>query len=407
MAEKYIGIDLNDKYAMVSQYTQGMSEPGTFSMVTGSEIYQIPVCISKHKDSGQWLFGETARDYARENGVSCIEGLVKKALAQETVRLDEEVYEGSHLLFLFMKMLVSLLNGPVEENRPDKLAITVENMNLEYRRLFKQFAAWMDFPAERMLLLDYRESFYYYAYSQPSELCMHDIALFYYTSKKLLLWHLSRDRKTIPQVVTVWEQNYPAILEDRDEEFTDILTEAFSGRFVSSVYLIGEGFDGGWMKKSLSAVCLGRRAFRGKNLFSKGACYAAAAKAGKTDWPYLYMGDNEIKVNLGLKVENEGGAELLTLIAAGENWYEAYGECEVILSGSPSIDFWLQLPRSKEAEIQSIELTDLPKRKERATRLRITAKPKAADKIHVCIRDMGFGGFVKSSEKVWEYTFSI
>ena len=33
MAEKYIGIDINDKFAMVSQYTHGMSEPGTFSMV--------------------------------------------------------------------------------------------------------------------------------------------------------------------------------------------------------------------------------------------------------------------------------------------------------------------------------------------------------------------------------------
>ena len=43
MAERYIGIDLNDKYAMISFYTQEMSEPNTISMVTGSEVYQIPV----------------------------------------------------------------------------------------------------------------------------------------------------------------------------------------------------------------------------------------------------------------------------------------------------------------------------------------------------------------------------
>ena len=41
MAEKYVGIDLNEKFAMISYYTKGMSEPGTFSMVTGSEAYQI------------------------------------------------------------------------------------------------------------------------------------------------------------------------------------------------------------------------------------------------------------------------------------------------------------------------------------------------------------------------------
>ena len=407
MAEKYIGIDLNDKYAMVSHYTYGMSEPGTFSMVTGSEIYQIPMCIARHKVSRQWLYGEEARDYARENGTSCIESLLKKALASETVGFGGEVYEGSLCLFLFIKMLTGLLTQPGEENLPDKLVITVENMNLEYRRLFKQFAVWMKLPPDRLMLLDYRESFYYYAYSQPPELCVHDIVLFYYTSRELLCWRLSRDKKTIPQVVTIQEGHYIPILEDRDEEFAEIVADALSGSFVSSVYLIGEGFDGDWMKKSLAAVCLGRRAFRGKNLFSKGACYAAAAKARRTDWPYIYMGNEEIKVNIGLKVENKGNTELLTLITAGENRYEAQGECEVILSGSPSVDFWLQPPRSKEALVQSIELTDMPKRKERATRLRITVKPEAADKIHVYIRDMGFGGFVKSSEKVWEYTFSI
>ena len=40
-----IGIDLSEKYAMVSYYMEGMSEPSTFSMVTGSQVYQIPLCI--------------------------------------------------------------------------------------------------------------------------------------------------------------------------------------------------------------------------------------------------------------------------------------------------------------------------------------------------------------------------
>ena len=44
MEENYLGIDLNDKYAMISYYAKGMSEPNTFSMVTGSEI---PI-VQKH-----------------------------------------------------------------------------------------------------------------------------------------------------------------------------------------------------------------------------------------------------------------------------------------------------------------------------------------------------------------------
>ncbi len=44
----YIGIDLNDNYAMVSFATTSHQEPETVSAVAGSEIFQIPlaVCMS-------------------------------------------------------------------------------------------------------------------------------------------------------------------------------------------------------------------------------------------------------------------------------------------------------------------------------------------------------------------------
>lgn len=397
--EKYIGVDLNDKYAMVSHYAQGMSEPGTFSMVTGSEVYKIPLCAIKAEDGRTWLFGEEARQFARKNERPCIEGLLKKALLHEPV--EEEP------LFLFMKMLMGLFEQPRKEKRRQKLAVTVEFMNMEYRKLFKRFAKWAGLPPEGLILLDYRESFYYYAYSQSPELCIHDISLYYYTSKKLLYWQLTRDKQAVPQVVTISEKRYGAILENRDAEFASIVQESLCGSYFSSVYLIGDGFDGDWMKKSLTVICRGRRAFMGKNLFSKGACYAAAAKSAGADWPYLYMGDNELRVNVGLKVKNQGKTELLTFISAGENWCEAKGEYEVISGGDPSIEIWLTQPSGGKPQVRSLDLCGMPKREGRTTRLRITAKPIAADQIHFCIRDMGFGEFVKSSDKVWEHTLKI
>ena len=105
MAERYVGIDLNDKYAMISYYTEGMSEPGTFSMVTGNEVYQIPVCISKGKETSQWIYGEEARRRAKEDKSLCIDGLLKKALADDTAELSGTVYDVKELLFLFLKKL--------------------------------------------------------------------------------------------------------------------------------------------------------------------------------------------------------------------------------------------------------------------------------------------------------------
>ena len=167
--------------------------------------------------------------------------------------------------------------------------------------------------------------------------------------------------------------------------------------------------DGEWMKESLSFLCKGRRVFMGKNLYSKGACYAAARKCMKTEnsWQFVYMGDNEMKVNVSLKVQRQGKTELLTLINAGDNWYETVGECEVLLDGSNEIDFWLQLPNSKEAQIEKLTLADLPKRPPRTTRLRIKAQPVSDMEVKIKIKDLGFGEIFKSSDKTWEYMMSL
>ena len=96
-----------------------------------------------------------------------------------------------------------------------------------------------------------------------------------------------------------------------------------------------------------------------------------------------------------------------TLISAGDNWYETLGECEVILDGTPEIDFWLQPPNSREAKIEKLELADLPERPNKTSRLRITAKPLSDAKVQIQIKDLGFGELFKGSDKVWEYIMSF
>ena len=145
----------------------------------------------------------------------------------------------------------------------------------------------------------------------------------------------------------------------------------------------------------------------GKNLFSKGACYAAAVREESAAWPDVYLGENEIRRNVSIQVEKDGSMQFYTLIEAGENWYEAGRECEVILYGEPVINFWIRHPRSQEAAVKTLELSDLPRRQSGTTRLRIAAHPQSVDKILLTIRDMGFGEIVKSSDKQWEYLIDL
>ena len=317
------------------------------------------------------------------------------------------MFEKEDLFVLYIKKLILFASRLGNPGLPDCLVVTVDALSRNITELFTKVAEELGLNRSKLILMDRKESFYYFAYNQKQELWLHDIFLFDCRGDEVKCCTVVRDAKTIPQIVTITEEKHALDRMHRDESFYKILLDSFHGHISSAVYLVGDGFDGDWMKMSLSYMCKGRRAFIGKNLYSKGACYAAMVREQKTPWQYVYMGDNEMKVNVSLKVKNGGKSEFFSLISAGDNWYEASGECEVLLEDDKEIDFWLQLPHCRDAKIEKLELSDLPDRKPKTTRLRISAKPLSDSQVKIKIRDLGFGEIVKSSELAWEYTMSL
>lgn len=399
----YLGIDLDDQNAVLSYYELNMKEPETLGMVAGSEVYQIPMLLTKKKGIGQWFIGEEAGRLAISQGEEGVTRLLSCAMKQEKIFVDGERYPASELLCLYIKKLL-LLAGSLGRNRkPDRLVICLEKLSRQAIQLFDEIAPKLGLLENQVTLLDRKECFYYFVYHQPRELTLHDVFLFDYRGEDIRCCRVTRHQNTKPQLITIAEEVRRMSGNDKDEAFLRVLQDCCRGRIVSASYLTGDGFDGGWMKKSTAFLCQGRRAFIGRNLYSKGACYAAAVQDGAKDWEYVYLGDNEMKVNVSLKLYNKGNMEFFTLISAGDNWYETVGTCEVILDGTPEIAFWLQAPNSRDAKIERLELSDLPKRPNRTTRLRITAKPLSDTKVQIQIKDMGFGEIFKSSDKIWEY----
>lgn len=403
----YLGIDLDDENAVISFFQLNMKEPETVSTVAGSEVFQIPLLLTKKKGIGQWFIGEEARRLAVAQGEEGAEKFLGRALRGEAVFVEDEKYPAKELLVLYLKKIILLAGSLGKPLKPDRLVISLEKLSKEATALFAEIAPRLGILPEQLTLIDRKESFYYFAYCQKDELTLHDMYLFDYRGGQMRCCRLGKNMRTTPQLVTLTEEIRQMDGNDKDASFLRILQECLKGHIVSSVYLVGDGFEGNWMKQSVSFMCKGRRAFVGKNLYSKGACYAAAVRDGKMDWPFVYMGDNEMKVNVCLKLYNKGKMEFFTLINAGDNWYEAVGECEVILSGTPEIDFWLQLPNSREAKIEKVTLADLPERPDKTTRLRITAKPLSDMRVQIQMKDLGFGEIFKSSDKVWEYVMSV
>ena len=403
----YIGIDLNDKYAMVSFFQLNMNEPETVSTIAGSEVYQIPTVLAKRKGLRQWYYGDDARKMAKNSEMICIDSLLKRAVSGEKIVMDDDTFTAEELMALFIKKVMSIPQKLGNPKDCDKLVITVDKLTKENMNMFWNLLPKLGLTSEQFLVIDHKESFYYFALSQEENLWLHDVYLFEYENETMKYYGLKRDLRTTPQVVSIYESQKAWLSEDKDMDFSRIIQKAFENKIISTVYLVGAGFDGDWRKSSIATLCWGRRAFAGKNLYSKGACYAAKAKDFEDDWAFIYMGENEIKFNLSLKVKDRGNLSFYNLISAGKNWFQTKGECEIIISVTPEIDFWKQLPNSREAKIETLELTDLPSRPDRTTRVRITATPISDDKIEITIKDLGFGEIFRSTDKTWHYEMTM
>ncbi len=401
----YFGIDLSDTNAVISYYEINMKEPVTAGVVAGSGVSEIPVLLAKDEKSGQWVIGEEALE-AASAGRMTADRLLARAEAEEALSFGEVKHSAKELLAVYLRKLFFLAGGPGGFRLPDRLVICLKQLSRERLELFREIARRLELPEGVLTLLDQKECAYYFVYHQAAELNLHDVFVFDCRERQMTCRCLARSPRTTPQLITVEERVYPFGPGNPDTTFLHILEEQFQGRIISGVYLTGDGFDGGWMKRSTALMCKGRRAFAGKNLYSKGACYAAAVLDGGEDWQYVYLGDSEMKINVSIRVKNRGRDEFFTLISAGDNWYETEGECEVILDGPPEISFWLQPPKSREARLEKLGLGGLAERPNRTTRLRILAKPVSDTRVQIRILDLGFGEIFKSSDMSWEHVLS-
>lgn len=400
-----IGIDLDGDVAMVS-FSYAGGEPETVSPLAGSEIFAIPLAICLRK-SGGWAYGEEARRVAKSGLGQCEEHLLERALRGEQVQLGEKLFALSDLLAMFLKKMVTMAGrlGPLASL--SCLVITTRILDEPMIRMLQECVKEMKLPEGTVHFMDHKESFFYYGSNQPPEFSSHDMGLFEYRGRQMQFWCLERERTSRPQLLSVREERYGFDTEQADEVFTRIIPQAFGKQIITTVYLVGDGFEDGWMKQSLQLLCQGRRVFLGKNLFSKGACYAAMHMDDKVPPRYVYIGENEMKCNVSLKVYERGNLSFYTLVTAGVPWFEAKGTCEVVIDGTPTIDFWIQQPNSREARIETVALDALPERENRTTRMLIDAVPKSDQQVLVTLTDIGLGELVPGTGKKWEYELQL
>lgn len=418
-----LGYDLGSEFSQISYYVTEKGDPETVSVVAGEQQYNFPTVLGKRLEVNQWVYGKEALQLAQDGEGILVDNLLKLAREGEQIEVGGSSFDPIALLALFMKKSLNLLGLLVSVDKADALMITVENLDHVMVEVLKQAVQMMQLKIEHIFFQDHIESFYDYTIHQEEALWKHEVLLCDFEGEQLRTYRLECNRRTTPVVAFVEDEVYPEISRDLsgagmlsgeereqlDRQFLQAAQKLCNGRIVSTVYLIGRGFEGDWCRESLRYLCRGRRIFQGNNLYSKGACFAAGEKLvpSSVGKEHVFLGKDKLKANLGMKVLRRGEPSYFAILDAGINWFDAKAECEFILESGYSFRILVTPLTGRDAREVEIIMGDMPERKMRATRLHMELSMKAENKVQIILRDMGFGEIYPATGQTWQEEFEI
>lgn len=399
-----VGIDLNSKFTLISVCHDPAEGVITYSPDGTRENFKIPVAAFKIPGSDKYVFGEEAvnsaaaykKDYKTDLFQSAREAAEKSGLKRD---LPEIVVLGKFLSFL--------LRLPKETAfaRVNSLCITERKVHPLSEKVINEAVKSAGIGIPSVKVISYGESFFFYALSQPIGLWRNGVLLYDYNDRLFESRHLSIDHGTSPALVRsragVRENMVPFFGSDRknlDEKFVAAAMEDLKDG-VSGTYLTGEAFNERWEQKTLRYICARSRVFKGQNLYTKGACYAAADDVNliRISQRYLYFGEDTLSTNVSIRAISEGREVLLSVSDAGEKWYSAGKTLELMLGHDRELIVVLSDICDKNERNVVMRLDWLPVRPDRASRIKAEFAFESVNKLSVTVSDLGFGEIFRST----------
>ena len=368
MSNSMIGYELNERYCQISYYHEENQEPQTLETIAYST-----------------------------------NDLYRRAVRHES---DEIV----HLLREFIEKSLSRFESI------GQIVFTVPKLNVDIVRMLKGIAKRMGIDKDNVYVQDYKESFCNFMIYQPKELWQYEAALFHCDRHEVKAYMLRKLRTgygkgrdafiTVDEVARAKMEElaavYPVLNVDRakeaDIQFKQFVQGVFDKKLVSSVFLVGEGFENNWYPQSLKVLCNGRRAFLGNNLYSKGACYAAYKRSLGYEDSLIYLDETKMMDQICLKLRMQGVDKWYPIVSWGSRWYESDMQCEILLENTDDIEIHIESLVGAEMRVERVSLEGLPKRKNYTLRLQVKVIMRNEKCCCISFKDMGFGEFFAATD---------
>ncbi len=412
-----VGIDLGRTISQISCFDSKLYEPVPIGRTHGTEReYEIPVVFAINRKNNEWLWGTDALE-AGEDFIH-LDNILERIVSTDKFEITGYTFHSKEVLKRFLLKELSLLKEYYPNDTIKKLVISLEDRDSKAMPIIKDACGELGIMEDRLVVQSHKQSYMYYAVSQPKELWINNVGMFEYNTGGLSYSQISIDRKNVPYIVGVDKKDlsdvmpYSILLENDDirikYSFINVANTALHKQMVTTIYVTGTGFEGKWASDALKELCAGRRVFRGQNLFTKGACYAARefADKGKLEG-FIFLDEDMITSDILIRTYHNAEFGEVVLATAGSRWNEVDSSIDVIPDDEEEIQIITRNVLLHEAKAHILSLSGFTGRENKMTRFTVRIRFASKNTCIVTLKDNGFGEFCPSTNRIWERYIDI
>lgn len=414
----YVGFDLGNENSQISCFHPKTGELETIGGKPGDHYYFIPTCLAVTEDKREWLYGEEAiLSTEQEEGIR-VDNIVSRICKQESFSIFGVIFSPVQILEKFFRKTLVLLQKYYSKDTICKLVVTLEEENTYLIETIYEALGNMGILRDRAFVEPYTKSYIYYALSQKRELWAQDIALFDYSKHGLIYKKIHLNRKSQPIVVACETLNLSKefsyeMYEKKDTKelaglFLKLAKSLLYNQDIKTLYFAGIGFLSNWSDTALVEICTGKRGFRGPNIYARGAAYLARNyDSNEFLEKFLLLEEGTVEYSIFLRAYKDGKVREVEVISPGIYWEEAKGSEMIIFDDEEEIQLIIKNALDLTISERMIPLEKMPKRPRRMGRYQIDFSFESLKTCVVLVKDVGFGEFSPSTNRVWEKRFEL
>lgn len=409
-----VGLDLCDDVTQLSCFDSDSGEPVSVGRLFGTDReYECPTVLAWNHKKREWFFGTEALEAAEQKSVILLDHMLSEMRTDGMIRRQGMEFTGEELLTRFLVKMLSTLNEYYPNDTILRLVVSVPDKEEPLVAALKKAMGRIGIGEDRLTIHSHKQSYMYYVLSQKKELWMNNVGLFEYGTDGMFYSQINIDRRGVPYIIGVSRKNLTERMnwgmheteEARNLEyaFLNLANTQLHKQMVTTLYFTGKAFESEWADGALRQLCAGRRVFFGKNLFTKGACYAARELAGQGNMEdCLFLDEEMVFSNISMKAYRDAQVQELLLVRAGTPWKEIDVSLDIIPDSEEEIQISTQnvLKRVTKAHLLSME--GFKGRPNKMTRFTIRIRFADVKTCIITLKDNGFGEFCPSSNRIWE-----